>query len=336
MKEDLSTDSSSISGQKSKISAIMALYNTPHELLNATVKSILAQTFTDFELIIIDDASTIEYKDFFEKFSDNRIKYFKLEKNAGPGHARNEGIRRAEGQYIAIVDSDDVYLPQRFGVQSDFLDKNSDISLISSAFKQSNNGKIPEVIENHQDIKIFMLFNSAFANPAVMFRKKVFIEKNLFYPENINFGEDYGLWLDAMFAEVKMANLKDVLMVYTRRKGQLSKEKSDIQNSILKDFYKKILSNMGLNPLQEDLQLHYNIDIQKFDSITSEQIQNWFDEIIQANKNSKIFDEQKLIDKKDQTLNKFENFKKRILKIKIGQHNFCINKPLKIYIEKRD
>lgn len=319
----------------SKISAIMALYNTPYDLLNLTVQSILNQTFKDFELIIIDDASTIDYKDFFEKFNDERIKYFKLENNAGPGHARNEGIKKAKGEYIAIVDSDDIYLPQRFEIQTTFLDKNTEISLISCAFKYSNNGKIPPVVEQDEDIKTFMIFNSPFANPAVMFRKNVFLEKNLFYPEDINFGEDYALWINAMFAGLKMANLKDILMIYTRRKGQLSKEKSDIQISILKSLYKKILLNIGLTPSEEELNIHHNIYTQNFNSNSLEEIQSWFNKIIEANKNIKIFDEQKLIGKKSEITNLFKNFKNRLFKVKIGQYNFCVSKNLRIYIEKR-
>lgn len=319
-----------------KISAIMALYNTPYHFLEATIRSIIEQTFKDFELIVIDDASTIEYNLFFEKFKDNRIKYFKLDKNAGPGHARNEGIKKAQGEYIAIVDSDDIYLPDRFKVQTDFLDKNQEISLISCAFKQSNNGKISSIVENNEDIKIFMLFNSPFVNPAIMFRKNVFAENNLYYPENINFGEDYELWIDSMFAGLKMANLKDVLMIYTRRKGQLSREKSEKQADILKNLYKKILSKMGIDATNEDLDLHHIIYSENFEAIPEDKIQNWFNKIIEANKTSQIFDEEKLIAKKEQMLDKIKKFKNRLLKIKIGQYNFCLNKNLLPYIEKRD
>lgn len=319
----------------SKISAVMALYNTEYELLKPTVDSILNQTFADFELIIIDDASQVEYSEFFKNYNDERIKYFKLEKNSGPGHARNEGIKKASGEYVAIVDSDDIYLPQRFEMQAGFLDKNPEISLISCAFKQSNNGKIPPVIEEHEDIKIFMLFNSAFANPAVMFRRKEFIENNLFYPEDKNFGEDYELWINAMFANIKMANLKDVLMIYTRRPGQLSKTKSDKQTEILKELYKKILTRININPTNEELDLHHKIYTQNFDNITIEQASKWLDKIIHHDKNFKIYNEQKLINLKDETIQKIEKFKNRLFKIKIGQKNFCISKNFKIYVENR-
>lgn len=320
-----------------KISAVMTLYNTPYKLLRKTVKSILNQTLIDFELIVIDDASSIEYKSFFESFNDDRIKYFKLEKNSGPGHARNEGIKKAQGEYIAIVDSDDIYMPKRFEIQKNFLDKNQAISLLSGVFQFSNNKKKSSVLNADKDIKAFMLFNSALTNSAVMFRTDVFIEKNLFYPENLNFGEDYSLWIDAMFSGIKMANLKDKLMIYVRRKNQLSKTKIDMQANILKELYRKIFLNLDLEVSQEEIELHYNIERGNFNTINSvDKISKWFDKIIQHNKKLQIFNEQKLIDKKNITMENVNRFKNRLFKLKILEYNFCIYKPFKITFEKRN
>lgn len=317
-----------------KVSAIMALYNTPYSMLKTTVKSILNQTFSDFELIIIDDASSMEYEEFFNSFNDHRIKYFKLEQNSGPGHARNVGIQKAIGEYIAIVDSDDIYKPKRFELQSDFLDKNLDISLLSGVFQFSHNKKVSAVLEKDEEIKAFMLFNSALTNAAVMFRKDVFTEKNLFYSENINFGEDYELWINAMFSGVKMANLKDVLMTYRRRRHQLSKIKSSSQAFILRNLYKKIFSYLNMEVSEEEIDLHHNIYLGN--AISVDDVSKWFDRIIEKNKNLQVFDEQKLLHKKNQTIEKINQIKNRTFKLKIGDYNFCIYKPLKTVIEKRD
>lgn len=315
-----------------KVSAIMALYNTPFELLDATVKSILNQSFNDFEFIVIDDASSIEYKEYFNSYHDKRLKYYKLEKNAGPGNARNEGIKKAIGEYIAIVDSDDVYKSYRFQKQVEFFDANSDISLLSGGFKFSNNGRDPKVIETDEDIKVELLFNSQFANPLVMFRKNIFVEKGLFYPENINFGEDYQLWIDAMIAGIKMANLQDILMIYTRHKNQLSKTKEDQQIFILKSIYKKMLSNFSIDATQDELDLHYKINSEQFNLLEPEDVSVWFDKIIV---NNKIINNQKLLEKKSNVLAMIKQIKNRIFKLKIGGNNFCIYKPFEIKIEKR-
>lgn len=321
----------------SKISAVMALYNTPIEYLQKTVESILNQTFKDFEVIVIDDASTVDYKEFFEQFKDNRIKYFKLDKNAGPGNARNEGIKKASGEYIAIVDSDDIYLPKRFELQSKFFDENPEISLTSTSFRFSNRKKASYIPLKNDEIKVFMLFNSPLCNPSVMFRRKEFAQKNLFYPEGMNFAEDYKLWIKAMFAGVKMANLQDLLMIYTRRKGQLSREKQDSQIKTIKSLYKEILEQMGIEATEKELTLHYNLYSQNFGDVeSSDKITNWFDKIIEHNKKLNIFSEEKLIEKKNLTIKQYERVKNRLFKIKIGGFNFCISKNFEMYIEKRE
>lgn len=315
----------------------MALYNTPYNYLHATVESILNQSLKDFELIIIDDASTIKYKKFFENFNDKRIKYFKLEKNAGPGHARNEGIKKAAGEYVAIVDSDDIYMPKRFELQADFLDKNSDISLLGCTFRFSNKKKLSLMPESNEEIRTFMLFNSPLNNSTIMFRKEVFAQKNLFYSEDINFAEDYELWIKALFSGLKARNLKDFLMIYTRRPGQLSKARKEKQIAILKKIYKKIFSNVGFEASEEDLQLHHNIYLQKFKTVKfPEEISSWFDKIIEHNKKKNFFDEQTLISQKEQALIQYKKIKNRLFKIKIGEYNWCLSKSLKFYIEERD
>lgn len=318
-----------------KISAVMPLYNTPFEYLSATVESILNQTFTDFELIVIDDASTVEYKDFFEKFKDERIKYFKLEKNAGPGHARNEGIKKATGEYVALVDSDDISLPERFELQAEFLNKNPEISILGTSFRFSNRKSPAITIFDEREIKNFILFNSPLCNPTVMFRRADMVNKNLFFDEKINFAEDYKLWIDAAFADLKIANLKELLLIYTRRSGQLSKEKERIQISILKDLYKEIFTKLGFEATLQELELHHNIYCENFEQITPEQISDWFEKIIINNQAHKIFDEEKLIERKRQTIDKYNKIKNRLFKIKIGNQNLCLNKNLQIYLEER-
>lgn len=317
-----------------KISAIMGLYNTDFEFLKPTVESVLQQSFKDFELIIIDDASTIEYKQFFKSFNDKRIKYHKLEKNSGVGIARNEGIKIAKGKYIAILDSDDIYLPNRFEAQAEFLDKNPEISIVSCALKYSNTGKIPPVVEHDEDIKIAMLFNSVFAGPAVMFRKDVFLEKNLLYSD-IRFAEDYELWIRAMFAGIKMANLKDVLMIYTRRKNQMSKAKKEFQLAYIKGFYKKIFGYLNMPFSLSELDLHYNIYERNIPASDIMLVSDWFDKIIEYNKTVQLFNGEKLIEFKNKTIEDIRRMNDRIFRIKIGNSNFCIYKPFVFAIEKR-
>lgn len=319
-----------------KVSVVMALYNTPYSYLKTTIESILNQTFKDFELIIVDDASNVNYDDFFAQFNDDRIKYIKLEKNAGPGHARNVGINLAAGEYIAIADSDDVYMQNRFEVQASFLDANPQVTIVGSRFRFSNKKNPADVVVGYDNIKTFMLFNSPFANPVVTLRKEFFLQNNLLYPEDKNFAEDYELWIDAMLKGAKLANLNDVLMIYTRRKNQLSKEKRENQIKILKELYEKIFKKLGLEYSQEELDLHFLIQNANFSLINNQKlIEDWFDKIIEQNLKCHIFSEQNLAEKKKEVLKNYNNYANMLFKIKLGNKNFCLSKNLKFYLQIR-
>jgi glycosyltransferase involved in cell wall biosynthesis len=112
------------------VSAIMAAYNTAAVIAEA-IDSILAQTFTDWELIVVDDASTDETAAIVRGYQDPRISLYTLPRNQGRGAARNVALRHARGRYIAIADSDDISLPQRFAVEVAYLESHPDVAVVA-------------------------------------------------------------------------------------------------------------------------------------------------------------------------------------------------------------
>lgn len=104
------------------VSVIIPTYNR-EKLLPKAIDSIKKQTFQDFEIIIVDDASTDNTESLIKNLNDNRIKYYKLEKNSGQCIARNYGIKRAKGEFIAFLDSDDEWLPEKLKKQYDCFKK---------------------------------------------------------------------------------------------------------------------------------------------------------------------------------------------------------------------
>ena len=116
---------------KPEISVIMSVYNDEKYIAKA-IDSILTQSFSNFELIICDDYSTDRSSNIIEKYvkQDNRIVFFKNEKNLGLATSLNRCIERAKGKYIARMDSDDISLPNRFEVEYNYLEDNSDIVVV--------------------------------------------------------------------------------------------------------------------------------------------------------------------------------------------------------------
>ena len=105
-----------------KVSIIVPVYNAEN-FLHRTVDSILAQTYENWELLLADDCSTDQSRDIMKSYTDERIHCFYCEKNSGPAGARNLALRHASGQYVAFLDADDFWLPQKLEKQISFIKK---------------------------------------------------------------------------------------------------------------------------------------------------------------------------------------------------------------------
>ena len=192
------------------ISVLMPVYNTKEEYLRTSIESILNQTFTDFEFIIVNDGSTNNAEEVILSYKDNRIKYVKQE-NQGIVGALNNAWSKASGKYIARMDSDDIAYPERFAKQVNFLEENPEYSLVGSWAKiiPSKN-----IIKLPQDIKIMdLLADCMFIHPSIMFNKADFEKFNIQYETGFEYAEDYCLYANAV-KHLKMTNLQEVLLDY--------------------------------------------------------------------------------------------------------------------------
>ena len=196
-----------------KISVLMPVYNTSAEYLQEAIESILNQTFTDFELLILDDGSDHEdtlhvLSDYSQK--DKRVKVIPGE-HKGIGAARNRLLKAAQGDFFAIMDSDDISLPQRLEKQILFLETEQNIDVCGTYFEC-----FPEtsICKHKQNVNYLdFLKEMSIGNPTVMFRKKIIEQYNLSYNENISTSEDYEFFSRAI-KYVKIANIPEILLKY--------------------------------------------------------------------------------------------------------------------------
>jgi glycosyltransferase involved in cell wall biosynthesis len=198
------------------ISIVMPFYNG-EKYLKEAIESILKQTFTDFELILINDGSTDASEEIAGGFSDKRIVYLDNGKNLGLAASFNTGIDYARGAYIARMDADDVSLPDRFERQFSYLEKKSHIGIIGSGIILIN--ELGEKIATHKrpkthvEIKFGSLFSSPMYHPTIMGRTGIF--KSHHYSETFSNSEDYELWSRLLFqTDVKFANLARPVLKY--------------------------------------------------------------------------------------------------------------------------
>ena len=213
-----------------KVSVLMPVYNTKEEYLREAIESILNQTFTDFEFIILNDGSTDEnVEKVIKSYDDERIKYFHKE-NTGIADTLNFGMAKAQGEYIARMDSDDISLPERFIKQVEFLDTNKNISILGCNFEIFPEIKI---VQHPQNIKYLDLLKGCqIGHPTIMFRRSDFEKYNLAYNPKYKC-EDYELWSRAI-RYLKFANLEEVLLRYRWHETNLSKPSEVFQASVNK------------------------------------------------------------------------------------------------------
>lgn len=211
-----------------RVSVLTPIYNTNPSHLREMIESILNQTFTDFEFLILNDSpENKEIEKIVKSYKDKRIKYFKNDKNMGITPSRNKLMDMACGEYIAVFDHDDISVPSRLEQQVNFLDKNPHIGVVSGWLKFfGNKTMILKNPEYDNDIKIFMTDDCVIAHTAAMIRKSVLDENNIRYDEYYSPSEDYKLWAQLM-PLTHFYNIPNVLVLYRYIDGNTTNTQQD-------------------------------------------------------------------------------------------------------------
>lgn len=237
-----------------QISVVMPAYNAKKYVAEA-INSILNQTFTDFEFIIINDASTDSTKDIVESFKDPRIKLINNERNQGVAKSLNIAISAAKGKYIARMDADDISLPERFQTQFNFMEKNPDIDICGSWMKTfGDNQRIVKAPEQHNEIKDELFFLCSMLHPTIIFKKNLTLQYSSDFPR----AEDYDLW-SRTINKLKFANIPEVLLLYRIHDNQIgiankAKQIYDANHIALRN-----LQNIDLVLSEEEKQIYIDI-----------------------------------------------------------------------------
>lgn len=283
------------------ISVVLPVYNCASYIEEA-INSILNQTITDFELIIIDDASTDKTLTIVQNIQDSRIKIITKEQNLGLIHSLNLGFELAKGKYIARMDGDDINLPERFEKQVVILEEKSDIKACGCWLQSFGAYNILiEHKETHKEIQSHLLLSNPMSLGATMLDRKAY-ESFRFLEDKIHV-EDYDFWARSAWA-CPMYNIQEILYYYRVHNNQVSTKYKSIQLKgdveIKLSLYQKLQYNRAIYSdelISKLLYTNNSFNIQELKLIL-----DWFTTLIKNNKRLKVFD--------------YSEFKKVIFKIR--------------------
>ena len=277
----------------------MPAYNSA-PFLREAIDSILNQTFTDFEFIILNDGSTDNSKEIILSYDDPRIVFYDSNVNVGLANIGNKGFELARGKYLARMDSDDVAITDRLKKQFDYMENNGDVAVCGGFFAAFGNKNsvlnFNWVTETDPEmVKINLLFDGAICHPTVMIRHTVLKESGFRYDPNFDPSDDYKLWV-SLSKNHLVANISDQVLKYRLSDKQTSNTKNQIQRTRKFEVIKEQLSWLGITPTAVEMRIHdymfFASPVLSYDYLPK--IEVWIKKLNQANKEFKIYNEQKL------------------------------------------
>ena len=269
------------------ISVIMPVYNAATTLRQA-IDSVLAQTYMDFSLIIIDDGSTDNSREIVQSYHDSRIIYLLNKQNEGIEYSLNRGIAaaikpsiakailKADCQYVFRMDSDDICLPQRFAMQLEFMQANPNTWVLGTwaeMLHENGSSSLGCMPLGNNNIRARMLFHAPLIHPSCVVRREVFEKIN--YSSKYPAAEDYDLWCKlALNPQCQFNCLPHALLKYRLSEQSISVSRRELQCESTRQVRKSFLQRLGFinfnNP--GDLKIHNSWADQEYDIPFREEI----------------------------------------------------------------
>lgn len=241
-----------------RVTVFIPVYNRQHYITTA-VDSILAQTFEDFELLIVDDGSTDATLEVLASYQDPRLRIECNPRNLGIPATRNRGLELARGEYIALLDSDDISWPNRLARQVATLDRHPELVQVGSAcnFMDADGQRIDRVRRQPvraDEVGASLAFFCALTNRTIMARTAILREHG--YSEDFPRCQDYELH-HRLSRTHRMANLSEVLVCGREHSGRFTKNTNSLGRDRKREICRRALLEIGVVPGEADLDRHY-------------------------------------------------------------------------------
>ena len=231
----------------------MPTYNVAPYVKEA-IESVLTQTYTDFELLVIDDCSTDNTVDVVRTINDSRIRIVQNEKNVGLAENLNRGLDLIDTEYFARMDGDDIALPQWLQREVEYLDSHPEVGICGGGGQRFGTSQsIIRFPEEHADIAANMLFECTTIVPTV--RMDVVRRNNLRYRSDAFPAEDYRFWADCLRV-TQLHNIADVLFRYRMHTTQICTSRREEQQLKVAEVRRYMLEWLSEDFTEEEKQYH--------------------------------------------------------------------------------
>lgn len=243
--------------ERPKVTVFIPVYNRERYVGHA-IDSILSQSFTDFELLVVDDGSTDRSVDIVASYVDPRIRLERNERNLGIPATRNRGLDLARGEHIAMLDSDDAAYPSRLTKQVAFLDAHPDYAAVGSWGRAMDDTgrslrKVKKQPADADEVKAHLLFRCCLNNRSVTGRTAMLREFG--YSSDFPRCQDYDL-LANLAVKYKLGNLPEVLVLGRVHDQQITGRTADLGQAKKQEIARRQINALGIDASEKDVQRH--------------------------------------------------------------------------------
>lgn len=247
-----------------KVSVILSIFSEPIEWIKESIDSMLNQTYNNFELIVVNDNPLRNENHLLlcsYKAVDERIVIITNECNLGLTKSLNKALKLSKGQFIARMDADDVSDRNRLKLQVDYLENNVDIDLCGTWAKTFGNVSTTEtknpIESNELSCKLF--FGNRITHSSVVFRRSSFIDRNIFYNEDVKKAQDYDLWSTAVFNKLRLVNIPYFLVYYRQHENQISNASFDEQQLFVRGIKQRWLDFIRISYNENEFEVYLKL-----------------------------------------------------------------------------
>lgn len=250
-------------GPPPTVTVLMSVHNGEAHLKEA-VDSVLAQTWRDFELLVVDDGSSDGTPGVLAAFTDPRIRVVRQE-NRGLAAALNHGLDLARGRYVARMDADDVCLPQRLERQVAALEARPEVDVLGAwAQLFGEREAVWRFPADPDTLRCRLLFHDVLVHPSVVLRRASFEREGLRYDPEFRYAQDYELWSRAA-GRLVLANLPEVLLrLRVREAAPDRKRRRREREGLLGRIYTRLLAELEVRPTDKELALHVDLGAYRY------------------------------------------------------------------------